>query len=79
MALCGMHRLVGNVSTSLATERCVRCLRRPAHLFCGHVLQGRRRVGAGWCKACIQWSTLVVPPGWIGHWVKPMGIQRWPS
>ena len=45
------------------TIQCVRCMKRPAKMWAGHVLRGKQKIIAGWCKRCDY-----MKPGFRGHW-----------
>ena len=50
------------------TKMCVRCLARKATHWTGHVLDGRRKVTAGWCTPCLDDRG----QGFRGHWMPSM-------
>lgn len=52
------------------TVMCVRCLKRKATVWTGHILRGRESISAGWCKRCEQ------IPGFVGHYRREMKTER---
>lgn len=52
------------------TRQCVRCKKRKATQWSGHVLRGNTAIIAGWCAVCMQYK------GFVGHykaWMKAVG------
>lgn len=56
------------------TKRCIRCLRRKAVTFSGHVLKKGEQGGilAGWCTSCYDRHM----QGFYGHWRRDMKIEE---
>jgi hypothetical protein len=59
----------------MKTKKCVRCLKRDAVIWGGHVLDGYRgkrrlQVVAGWCDRCKE------TPGFVGHVLKEMQVVK---
>ncbi len=63
----------------MMTIKCVRCLKRKAKIFGGHVTRGRETILAGWCDATADCRAMrdhagQPPMGWCGHWLPQMGV-----
>lgn len=50
------------------TKNCVRCLKRKAKIWGGHVKKDKEDVLAGWCNKCREIS------GFSGHYLREMGM-----
>jgi len=57
------------------TVNCVRCLRKRASIWGGHVTDHRDKVVlAGWCANHLRIAEANGP--WYGHWKRAMGRSR---
>ena len=55
------------------TTNCVYC-GKPATILSGHVLSGRKKIIAGWCKK--HGDSTKLPAGFMGHYIKSFGIRK---
>lgn len=60
---------------SLQTRNCVRCLKRPARHWTGHVTIGERMITSGWCADCCAKLERYEFVGWDGHYRDEMGVE----
>jgi len=57
---------------NIQTIFCVRCLTKPAVMWTGHVLEGKKKYTAGWCGKCQEQLRYMA---FCGHYRKEMGKQ----
>lgn len=51
------------------TTHCVRCFAKKLHMVVGHVLLGKEKILAGWCRKCLDRQ------GFRGHYRPEMGAK----